>query len=70
MKLAAREVYQTAVGLVTAECHVDFGPAGAVKYIYRADIGDRTIEGWGADKAKAKLEFERTLEKWLSDGAP
>lgn len=79
MRLAPREVYQTPVGLVTAELHLAlpdqtrgriYQTIVGKKYIYRADICDRTIEGWGPTQEKAKAKFERTLEKWLSDGAP
>lgn len=85
MKLAAFEVYPLPFDprTVRAEYHCvpslpprvpferrELGGSVGVKYVLRANIGDRTIEGWGLTKEKAKREFELTLEKWLSDGAP
>jgi hypothetical protein len=80
MKLAHREVYQTAVGLVTAQYHCNVSPLGGrapgitpppgVSYTLRAEVGDRVVEGWGETKEIAKRKFELTLEKWLSEGAP
>ncbi len=61
-------VHRTLIACTPDET-VRLGSTVKDRYTLRMHAGDRTIEGWGETESEARMSFENTLEKWLSDGA-